>query len=92
MGCSRLNSIAFSADSQLIEIGREAFSLTSLKTVEFPPSLEIIEPAAFKPCNLLKKVIFPKGSNLKTCAFDAFDERMTLGLYSRLQEIIFPKI
>lgn len=81
MGCSRLNSITFSADSQLIEIGREAFSLTSLKTIEFPPSLEIIEPVTFKPCNLLKKAIFPKRSNLKTCAFDAFDERMTLDVF-----------
>ena len=64
-GCVNLKTIIFEDESQLKEIGPNAFSeCVSLETIEIPKSVTKIDASAFKGCKSLKKVLLTdEGAN-----------------------------
>lgn len=66
-----------------IKIASCAFNRCDLKEVQFPDSLECIEPHAFFNCRNLHKIVF--GKNIKTIENDSFVN------CPAINEIIFPE-
>lgn len=69
-----LSRIVFASGSCVNTIGRYAFFETSLKEIEIPESVEVIEEEAFCGCVSLCSVTFASGSRLRYIARKAFWE------------------
>lgn len=64
--CDKLNSVSFKSDSNLKSIGENAFSYSSLKSLELPDSLEIIEDGwCFSLVDLIDIKVSPKNENFR---------------------------
>ena len=71
--CSKLRSVIFPSDSQLIEIGVDAFyECISLESIVIPDSVTIIGKSAFSSCKNLKSVTFSDKSSLREIQQVAF--------------------
>lgn len=82
-GCTNLKSVAFSSDSQLSNIGKEAFQRCAITSINLPNSLKTIGEDAFKYCEVLRSV---KGGD----SIELFGGNCFQGCIS-LTEITFPK-
>mmetsp|Transcript_31886 Transcript_31886/g.66543 ORF Transcript_31886/g.66543 Transcript_31886/m.66543 type:complete len:398 (+) Transcript_31886:95-1288(+) len=64
--CTSLQELDLSQATDLTTLESHSFSeCSALRTVLWPPSLEVIEAYAFRFCTSLQTVVFPLGSKLK---------------------------
>ena len=83
-GCNNIDNVVFEEKSELISIGVESFSHSSLKKISIPASCTRIEENAFSSCQFLHKVEFEEGSKLEYIGKNAFS-------HSTLHTLIFPE-
>ncbi|KAK8883231.1 hypothetical protein M9Y10_045882 [Tritrichomonas musculus] len=83
-GCNNIDNVMFEEKSELISIGVESFSHSSLKKISIPASCTRIEENAFSSCQFLHKVEFEEGSKLEYIGKNAFS-------HSTLHTLIFPE-
>lgn len=72
IGLHYIKHIDFEDDSEIPEIGVNAFANTNLTTISIPKSVKKICQDAFFKCINIQKVLFHKGSQLKTIEKNAF--------------------
>jgi hypothetical protein len=72
--------VSFEKDSALKEIGRGAFSSSSLESVSFPQSLKSIGAECFCACRSLSSVSFEPGCQLERIDSQAFVDTMLRSL------------
>ena len=83
--CKKLESIVFSNDSSVINIGNSAFSFCSnLESIIIPKSIKSIGHYAFHGCEKLKSVIFSDDSSIRKIGNNAFS------FCRNLESIIIP--
>lgn len=82
---SGLEEVTFAENSNLMEIGESAFSLTSITRIDLPASLIVIGSEAFEKDYSLSEVTFGKASNLQYIGGKAFEYD------SSLKEITLPE-
>lgn len=82
--CGQLNKVIFQENSNLVKIGMNAFSSTSLNEIEIPNTTKEICKAAFYCTISLTTVKFQPGSMLEKIGESAFQ-------YSSLTEIEIPQ-
>ena len=70
--CKHLKSVEFERNSQLISIGKRAFSHSSIESISLPETLKTIGKSAFLYCKNLQEVEFPKNSELSLIDKKAF--------------------
>lgn len=70
--CKHLKSVEFERNSQLISIGKRAFSHSSIESIYLPETLKTIGKSAFLYCENLQEVEFPKNSELSLIDKKAF--------------------
>ena len=101
-GCDKLESVIFSQNSQLINIGNSAFSYCSdLTSIMIPDSVTSIGRSAFDGCSNLTKIVIPDSvSSIGDYAFSncskltniTLGENVTYignGAFSRCDSVIF---
>lgn len=104
--CTALESVAFGAESALLTVGDEAFSLTGIKSFDLPDSVQSIGERVFASCSDLSSFVY-SGSNLSAVPDETFKDcssltsltitgaTVSVGDYafygcSSLSELIFP--
>lgn len=75
--CTGLHSFVFGENSHVTSIGASAFEGTTLKSIKFPGSLQVIGNSAFQQSNL-QEVMFHSNSNLKSIGVSAFADSSDL--------------
>ena len=88
-GCSGLDAVRLGEGLEVIPYN--AFSATSIKTVDIPESVNVIDENAFYNCISLKTVVLPAGIEIKNSAFSGCDSLMTvffLGDEEEWQEVL----
>lgn len=74
--CSRLSNVVFSKNLETIQM--EAFSFTSIKTLDLPHSLQLIGARAFMGCQNITNLIIPEGVALDIYAFYGCDSLVSV--------------
>lgn len=69
---SSIRTIRFPPDSEIKEIGKEAFKFSKIESISIPSQVTIIGQFAFFLCERLKSVNFLKDSKIKTIEEAAF--------------------
>lgn len=104
--CTALKSVAFGAESALLTVGDEAFSLTGIKSFDLPDSVQSIGERVFAACSDLASFSY-SGQNLSAVPDETFRDcsalssvavtgaTVAVGDYafygcSALSELIFP--
>ena len=63
--CKNIESIEFEENSELISLGNNSFSNSSIEQINIPENVKIIEKYAFSYCTQLKTINFTKNSKLE---------------------------
>ncbi|MGN1104128.1 MAG: leucine-rich repeat protein [Candidatus Coproplasma sp.] len=79
-----LNKLTFAGNSNLMEIGANAFTMTAIERVNLPASLIVVNSEAFSKIYALTEVTFAAGSNLQYIGGSAFEGDVSV------TEIILP--
>jgi hypothetical protein len=58
----QIHSISFESNSRLIRIESDAFSFSSLQSIEIPRNVEILGSSCFSDCNSLSSISFESNS------------------------------
>ncbi len=80
--CTLLATVNFAANSELTNIGINAFRETALTTVTIPQSVTLIDTEAFRSCQKLSSVTFAAGSKLTTINTSAFADCVLLSSFA----------
>ncbi len=88
-GQSRLTTITFAEDSQLVSVGIGAFGFcTSLKNVTLPNRVEVVELCSFMECTSLESIVLPEGlKNLSPHAFGRCTELKSITIPNSVTKI-----
>ena len=88
-GQSRLTTITFAEDSQLVSVGIGAFSFcTSLKNVTLPNRVEVVGLCSFMECTSLESIVLPEGlKNLSPHAFGRCTELKSITIPNSVTKI-----
>lgn len=81
---ANITSIRFSHDSEVEFIESEAFSLSALRSIVFPPNTRILNDYIFCKCQFLDSVQFPTDSKLTTILKNSFFDT------TQLEKLVFP--
>lgn len=71
-GCTKLQEVRFSEDSQLQSIGDFAFSFTAIKEILIPPHVKQIGESCFEECENIQQFEFSENSELRIIGKGAF--------------------
>lgn len=88
--CDLLENINFSADKNIVKLGKAAFAYTAVKKLVLPDALKSIEAMAFYMCSGLKKVSL--GANVKKIGTEAFagcSAKLALTIREELKYLIY---
>jgi len=80
--CTLLATVNFAANSELTNIGINAFRETALTTMTIPQSVTLIDTEAFRSCQKLSSVTFAAGSKLTTINTSAFADCVLLSSFT----------
>lgn len=80
--CTLLATVNFAANSELTNIGINAFRETALTTMTIPQSVTLIDTEAFRSCQKLSSVTFAAGSKLTTINTSAFADCVLLSSFA----------
>jgi hypothetical protein len=91
----RLSIVSFEPHSRLRRIGARAFVESSLRSIDIPPSVEIIGRRCFQYCSHLSIVRFELDSQLSVLEDDAFEccgSLETIWIPSHLQTLVVDEL
>lgn len=70
--CTKLKSVEFEENSELVSIGKFAFHSLSISSIKIPKNVTCIEEKAFHSCRSLKRIDFHEQSKLIEIGYNAF--------------------
>ncbi|KAK8871282.1 hypothetical protein M9Y10_006999 [Tritrichomonas musculus] len=83
-GCKQLKTVEFAENSQLTNIEKFSFHMSSIQSISIPKNAKKIGESAFNSCKQLKKVDFQVDSELVFIEKEAFSQ-------SSIEKVFIPK-